>query len=69
MSRLAAETEFFHDIAQACLKLVLDSDKEVAIVQDKGSEGYSTQLDIDVENLIVSELKKHFAAYRPQVSL
>lgn len=60
MSRLAAETEFFHDIAQACLKLVLNSDKEVAIVQDKGAEGYATQLDIDVENLIVSELKKHF---------
>lgn len=55
------ETDFFHSIAPAVIKLVQGRDKRMTIVEDKGFVGdYSTQLDVDTENLIVSQLKKHF---------
>lgn len=54
------EIEFFHNIAQAVIKLVQNSNKEMTVVENKGIGDYSTQVDVDVENLIVTELSKHF---------
>lgn len=59
---LSKETNFFHSIAPLVINLVRDADKEIAIAEDKALAGdYSTQVDVDVENLIVSELNKHFS--------
>ena len=60
MSNLQNESEFFHTIAPLAISLVRDSSKEMAIVENKGVGDYSTQIDVDVENLVVSELNKRF---------
>ncbi len=60
MGNLESETKFFHGIAEAVLDLLHNASKEMAVVEDKGIGDYSTQVDIDVENLIVSELYKVF---------
>lgn len=57
----ASETDFFHDIASAVIGLVRQGAKQIAIAEDKEGVGdYSTQVDVDTENLIVSELKDRF---------
>jgi myo-inositol-1(or 4)-monophosphatase len=60
MNTLQNETKFFHDIALAVIALVQNSSKEMSIVESKGVGDYSTQVDINVEGLIVSELSKRF---------
>ena len=60
MSNLKNESEFFHSIAPLVISLVRDSSKEMAVVADKGAGDYATQVDVDVENLVVAELGKVF---------
>lgn len=60
MKDLQAESEFFHDIARDVIALVQNSSKEMAVFKDKGVGDYSTQVDVDSENLIVSEINKRF---------
>lgn len=60
MNNLQHEKDFFHFIAGAVRNLVSDSSKNITIAQHKGEGNFSTQVDIDVENLIVSEIKKRF---------
>lgn len=60
MTNLFNESEFFHAVAPLAISLVRDSSKEMAIVASKGVGDYATQVDVDVENLIVSELNKRF---------
>ena len=60
MSNLQRETEFFHFISGAVRNLVSNSNKNMIIVQHKKEGDFSTQVDVDVENLIVGEIKKSF---------
>jgi myo-inositol-1(or 4)-monophosphatase len=60
MNNLQQEEEFFHFIAGAVRSLVSNPDKNMAIAQHKREGDFSTQVDIDVENLIVKEIKKRF---------
>jgi myo-inositol-1(or 4)-monophosphatase len=60
MNDLKAESELFHDIASAVMYLVKNSSKDMTIVEDKGIGDYSTQVDVAVEDLIVTELDKRF---------
>lgn len=60
MNSLQQEKEFFHFIACAVRDLVSNPDKSMAIAQHKREGDFSTQVDIDVENLIVKEIKKRF---------
>lgn len=60
MNNLQKETEFFHFIAVAIRNLVSSTDKNMAITQHKREGDFSTQVDIDVENLIVKEITKRF---------
>jgi len=55
------ETEFFHNIAPAVIKLVKGRNKKIAVIENKGFVGdYATQVDVDTEELIVTLLKKCF---------
>jgi myo-inositol-1(or 4)-monophosphatase len=60
VNNLEDEAAFFHRIAQSVIELVQQSSKAMAVVESKGVGDYSTQVDINVENLIVSELRKRF---------
>lgn len=60
MSSLKNESAFFHETVPSIIALVRDSSKELAVAEDKGAGDYATQLDIDVENLIVSKLAECF---------
>ena len=60
MNNLLQEKDFFHFIASAIRNLVSNPDKSMAIAQHKREGDFSTQVDIDVENLIVKEIKKRF---------
>jgi myo-inositol-1(or 4)-monophosphatase len=60
MDSLYSESQFFHTIAPLIIALVRDNSKEMAVVESKGVGDYSTQIDIDVENLIVAELGTRF---------
>ncbi len=58
---LSSETDFFHSIAPAIIDLVKKSGKRISIVKNKDEAGdYSTNVDVDAEKLIVSELDKRF---------
>lgn len=54
------EQDFFQFIAASVRRLVSSQTKNIAIVKHKGKGDFSTQVDIDVENLIVEEIKKRF---------
>ncbi len=60
MNNLKQEEEFFHFISSAVRKLVSDPDKNIEIAKHKREGDFSTQVDVDVENLIVAEIKKRF---------
>lgn len=60
MNNLQQEKEFFHFVAAAVRNLVSSSNKNITIAQHKKEGDFSTQVDVDVENLIVSEIKKRF---------
>lgn len=58
---IIAETDFFHAIAPAIVALVTEVGTEMTIAENKSVAGdYSTQVDVDTENFIVSELEKAF---------
>ncbi len=58
---LKAETDFFHYIANKVRKLVIDLHGKASVAQYKEVAGdYSTEVDIAVEKLIISELNKKF---------
>jgi len=59
MNNLQLEKEFFHFIAGAVRNLVSNPNKNMA-AQHKKEGDIFTQVDIDVENFIVSEIKKRF---------
>lgn len=61
MSNLQQETKFFHFIAGAVRNLVSGSSKNTIIAQHKKEADFSTQVDIEVENLITNEIKKRFS--------
>ena len=55
---LQAETDFFHDIADKVRNLVIGLHGKASVAQYKKVLGdYSTEVDIAVEKLIISELK------------
>ena len=58
MNKLQQEKDLFHYIADVVRDLVSNPDKSMAIAQHKREGDFSTQVDIDVENLIVDEIKK-----------
>jgi myo-inositol-1(or 4)-monophosphatase len=59
----SAETDFFHAIAPAVIELVKKGRKRISIAEDKnGSGDYSTNVDVETEKLIVSELRERFPA-------
>lgn len=60
MNNLQQEADFFHFISGAVRNLVSNSAKIVTIAQHKREGDFSTQVDVDVENLIVTEIKKRF---------
>ncbi|KKR78359.1 MAG: Inositol monophosphatase/fructose-1,6-bisphosphatase family protein [Candidatus Curtissbacteria bacterium GW2011_GWA1_40_9] len=60
MKNLQLEADFFHFIAVAVRNLVSSADRNPAIAKHKREGDFSTQVDIDVENIIVSEIKKRF---------
>jgi fructose-1,6-bisphosphatase/inositol monophosphatase family enzyme len=60
MNNLQQEKDFFHFIAGEVRNLVANSNENMTIAQHKKEGDFSTQVDIDVENLIVSEIKKDF---------
>jgi myo-inositol-1(or 4)-monophosphatase len=60
MNNLQQEKEFFHFIATAVRNLVSNSDKNITIAKHKREGDFATQVDVDVENLIVEEIKKRF---------
>jgi len=60
MNNLQQEEEFFYFIVGVVRDLVSDSGKNIAIAQHKRDRDFSTQVDLDVENLIVKEIKKRF---------
>ncbi len=60
MNKLQQEKDLFHYIADVVRDLVSNPDKSMAIAQHKREGDFSTQVDIDVENLIVEEIKKRF---------
>lgn len=60
MSEFSKETDFFHFIAQAVIKLVTERSRDVTIAKHKNEADFSTQVDVDVENLIISEIQKRF---------
>jgi len=60
MNNLQKEKEFFHHIAIVVSDLVSNSDKNITIDQHKKEADFSTQVDVDVENLIANEIKKRF---------
>ncbi len=61
MSSLSTESAFFHDISQKVIDLVKSRAKDTTIAKHKGARtNYATQLDIDVENLIVDEINRLF---------
>src|SRR3989338_10397659 len=60
MNSFLQEKDFFHFIASTVCNLVSNSDKNITIAQHKREGDFSTKVDVDVENLIVSEIKKRF---------
>ena len=60
MNNLQQEREFFHFIANAVRNLVSNQSKEITIAHHKKEGDFATQVDIEVENLIVKEIKKRF---------
>lgn len=60
MKNLQQEAEFFHFIAGAVRDLVSSSGKNITIAKHKKEGDFATQVDVDVENLIVEEIKKRF---------
>ena len=60
MKNLQLEKDFFRFIAVAVRDLVSNPDKNMAIAQHKKEGDFSTQIDIDTENLIVKEIGKRF---------
>lgn len=60
MYNLQKEAEFFHDIAKKVIELVSDPAKDTSIAIHKRDADFATQTDVNVENLIVSEIKKRF---------
>lgn len=60
INNLKTEASFFHSIAQRVIGLVQSRGKEMTVATSKGVGDYATKVDIDVENLIVSELRKLF---------
>jgi myo-inositol-1(or 4)-monophosphatase len=60
VSNLNNESAFFRRIAPPVIALLNARSREMAVFEDKGAGDYSTQLDVDVENLIVAELAKQF---------
>ena len=57
---LKKEIDFFHFISGKTLRVVSDPNKNVEISRHKSVGDFATQLDVDVENLIVNEIKKRF---------
>lgn len=58
---MQTETEFFHNIAVKVRELVSGYKGKAAVAQYKQAVGdYSTEIDIAVEKLIVSEINKRF---------
>src|SRR5580658_4489124 len=56
-----AEADFFHDIAPMVLKLVASFNGKAKVHTIKQIAGdYATEVDIETEKLIVSEIKKRF---------
>lgn len=52
---------FFKEIAPSLVELVKSGINDVSVVEAKGRVGdYSTKVDVDCENFIVSEIQKHF---------
>lgn len=60
MNNLQQKKEFFHFISNAVRDLVSKPNKNTAIAQHKREGDFSTQVDINVENLIAKEIKKRF---------
>ena len=60
MNNLLQETNFFHFISDKIHNLVSNPNNNIEIAQSKGIGDFATQLDIDVENIIVEEIKKRF---------
>ncbi|GEM_PF-707090 len=55
------ETQFFHDIAVMVRQLVTSYDGRASVAKHKDIVGdYATEVDIAVENLIVTEINKRF---------
>lgn len=61
MKNRKQEADFFHQIAHTVRNLVSSPDKNMAIAQHKREGDFSTQVDVDVEHLIVNEIKKRFS--------
>jgi myo-inositol-1(or 4)-monophosphatase len=54
-------TDLFHELAPAIIRLVEKDRKANRIARHKGTNGdYATQVDVDTENYIVSEIRKYF---------
>ncbi|MEO6761417.1 MAG: inositol monophosphatase [Candidatus Saccharimonadales bacterium] len=60
MDNLESETEFFHEISKRVIRYVKNTNQDISVVVSKGVGDYATQMDIDVEQLIVTELAKQF---------
>lgn len=54
-------TDFFHQLANTIIEFVEEENNELTIVTNKGRVGdYATQVDINVENLIINTLHDNF---------
>ena len=60
MNDLQKEAAFFKLIADSVINYVRNYDKLMTITEDKGVGDYATQIDVDVEKLIVTEIQKQF---------
>ncbi len=60
MNNLQKEETFFHYIAKKVRETVSNQSKKIIIAQHKKENDFSTQIDVDVENLIVKEINRRF---------